>query len=845
MSISFVNVKAQEESEDEFYGVVVFDGLVNYTSIYNGDVSFDATYGVDGAFLYEENDQVYFKINDDIGYIKNDEVEILSFAEIKNNISSYCVKDNILYHNIKTNINNNYYTYSLPIDDAPDYLNDNSIYYSYDGIYFYDEFEKMIDDYREEYYDDAINFDCPYYNYYLFLPVRSFTNITVEDLEKYFYDELKIKGKLNSYNDLSKDSANDVVNRSQIYGELNSFYAYEEIYGVNALRLLCDAINESSFGKSLNSYTNNNLYTSAAYDSNNERENNRYNNIDTSIYSHAKYFISRAFANNHYDYYKGSFLGNKASGVSVMYNLDPYNGEKVASNHYLIDSYFNHKDKNAYSIGIIENLDSLTVYADEELEEELFKLKNLKNYSLILLEEDDDYYKVQVDPSFSDEYRYDAQNCVGYIDSDEIDHIVGSDEIIEPTYKTVTYDFGEGELHNFSELSLTIPNTNIPVMVAPILNGYEVVGFNETQEGSETKYDAIYEEIHKVEIHSKAKEKNEYGKPYNLRNGSIKITFGNYNTKIVDYDTNNVVDFQDGKFVIDYAGFKLWQNANMSYDLILVQDEIKDIINRNIESFKNNGTYNIEELQKAKEDIKELGYELSFDEIRVLDEIFLEATREDVNYSFEKYDYDISVSGLALAMKEPGILNIFKPFKDTYFTRIGSVSSSNENIANNVAKAYGFEEVLSLKLSIQFNLRTAELESPIVVSVKIDDKPDYSTYTVYHVDINGDVKKCLCQQSDDYIQFMCQENGDYFIYRKDSFNDFDFLNHYENINIYNADADNHLLFINGSMLFTLGIVGSAIIVVHIILNRKQEKIWRDYKKYWQPAVSPQDVKPKN
>lgn len=835
-------IKADEsEYSDDFYGVVLFDGNVKYTSIYNGETSFDSGFGKDAAFLYIEDDQVYFKVSGDIGYISIDEVEIVAFNELNTRISAYYVKDGILYHNIKTNFDNNYYTYSLAIDDAPDYLENDAMYYSYDGIYFYTSFNEMIDDYREGTCDSSINNNNPYYNYYQFLPVRSYTNIKLEEIEDYFYKTLKIKGKLNSYSDLSKDGANDVVNRSQYYEEFKSFYTYEEIYGTNAMRLLAESINESSFGKSYNSYIKNNVYSFSAYDTNDERENDRYNNIDTSIYSHAKYFLSHAYANNMYDDYKGSFLGNKASGVSASYSSDLFNAEKVASFYYQIDSNIGYKDKNAYTLGVIENLDTLDIF-EEENGEVLFSLNNLHNYTVILLEETDEYYKIQVDPSFNEDYMYDPEKSIGYIEKDAIDYLVGSDEIKENKYTSIHYDFGKGELHYLEDVSFKIKEGNEPIMVYPELEGYDAISFSLQEENY---YVTDYAEIRKVEIGSKAKEKSEYGEPYNLTGGTLKITYGNFSTKTIEFNTNYLKEVEEDKFVFEYAGFSLKQNINISYGLATNSEEIDEIIKENIDSYKNDGTYNISQLKRVKENIKELGYELSIDEIRTLDEIFLEDSREDVNYSFEKFDYDISVSGLALNMKEPGILKIFKPFKDTYFTRIGDVSSSNKSLANSVAKAYGFKEVSSLKLSIQFNLRTAKLETPIVVSIKIDDKKDNSIYTVYHVDRNGDVSKCLTAQSDDYIRFVTNEDGDYFIYQKDGFNDFDLPNYYENINIYNADADNHLLFINGSMLFAIGIVGAAIIVVHIMLNKRQEKIWKDYKKSWQPVASPQEEKLKN
>ena len=844
VAMSVVNINADE---DTIYGIVSFEGVNEYTSVYNGDTSFDAGYGYDAAYLYTEDGNVYFKISGDIGYISEDEVEVIPYDETNDRVSKYVTRNGILYHNIKTSIDNDYYTYSLAIDDKPDYLEDNATYYSYDGKYFYTSFNEMIDDYLSDTSESAVNNDNPYYNYYLYLPVRSYTNITLEETEDYFYNTLKIDGKLTSYSDLSNDGANDVVNKSQYYGEFASFFAYEEIYGTNAMRLLAESINESSYGKSYESYTNNNVYTSAAYDSDEERENGRFNNIDTSIYSHAKYFLSRAYANNKYDDYKGSELGNKKSGVTSYYSSDVYNGEKVASYYYQLDSSLGYKDKNAYRIGIIGNADTITVYKNVEESEILFTTDNQHDYPLIILEDQDDVYKVQVDPSFNTDYLYDPESSVGYIDGEVFDYFIGNNEIKENNYYDIDFEFWDGALHGEGYLSLKIKEGKTPVMVNPYLDGYELMNYDTELEPAtvDKEYEAVYAEINSVEISSKAKKESLDESHLDISGGMLKINYDGYPSKEISFSTNYLKGVEDGKLILDYNIFEVSQYANILEEAEDNIEELDEIISSNIDSYLSDGSYDLDALKKAKNMLQTMDYNLSFDEIRILDSIFMNETRDSVNYSFEKFDHDISVSGLALAMKEPGILRILKPFKDTYFIRIGNVSSKNSDISNGVASAYGFEEVMSLKLNIQFNLRSATLNSPIVVSLKIDDKDDYNIYTVYHVGSDGNVIKCLTSQSDNYIQFITDEAGDYFVYKKPGFNDYSFSDYYENLNINTADADNHLLFINGSILFAIGVIGAAVIVVHIMLNRKQEKIWKDYKKSWQPVVSPQDEKPKN
>ena len=68
---------------------------------------------------------------------------------------------------------------------APSYLNSSTVYYSYDAHYFYTDYFKMIDDYRNGTSTNAINVNNPYYNYYQYLPLHSQTNYTAAELNAF------------------------------------------------------------------------------------------------------------------------------------------------------------------------------------------------------------------------------------------------------------------------------------------------------------------------------------------------------------------------------------------------------------------------------------------------------------------------------------------------------------------------------------------------------------------------------------------------------------------------------------------------------------------------------------
>ena len=55
-------------------------------------------------------------------------------------------------------------------------------YYSYDGHYFYENYNTMITDYKNNVRTNSVNPSTPYYNYFQYLPMRSKTNYTAQEL---------------------------------------------------------------------------------------------------------------------------------------------------------------------------------------------------------------------------------------------------------------------------------------------------------------------------------------------------------------------------------------------------------------------------------------------------------------------------------------------------------------------------------------------------------------------------------------------------------------------------------------------------------------------------------------
>jgi hypothetical protein len=71
--------------------------------------------------------------------------------------------------------------------------------------------------------------------------------------------------------------------------------------------------------------------------------------------------ISYNYSNPSGIYYYGSHYGNKASGRNIKYATDPYWGEKMAENYFLIDNTYGRKEYNSKTIGINQSNSEIKV----------------------------------------------------------------------------------------------------------------------------------------------------------------------------------------------------------------------------------------------------------------------------------------------------------------------------------------------------------------------------------------------------------------------------------------------------------------------------------------------------
>ena len=166
---------------------------------------------------------------------------------------------------------------------------------------------------------DGINFNnFKVENPFLYRDLRKPTNYTAAELDK-VYSLMNIQG-------------------SRLAGKGEVFKEAEKRYQVNALYLMAHSALESAWGRSQIAKDKNNFFGIAAYDTTPYDSAKSFDNVDKGILGAAKWIRE-----NYIDEGR-TYLGNKSSGMNVLYASDPYWGEKIASIMMTINSKLGEKD---------------------------------------------------------------------------------------------------------------------------------------------------------------------------------------------------------------------------------------------------------------------------------------------------------------------------------------------------------------------------------------------------------------------------------------------------------------------------------------------------------------------
>lgn len=293
-------------------------------------INHHSNYGAsDGVFLELNYDNYAIKVksNGVVGWLKNGYYTIVPL-NFTGSYSYYQVTSDGIYHYYSKDIETTYSQFSRILDDKPDSL-DIGRYYSHDGNYFYKYPDIMIKDYKNNTYVNSVNYEKPYYNYYMYLPHRGRSNYSSDDIDAYLKNTKGLKGTIYGKKYVS--------GYSNMYSSGIFFKSAESLYGANAILMMSLATNESSLGQSSIAINKNNLFGHAAYDSSAYDSATGYLNPYQSIIGHANSYINCGYARPGDSRYYGSNMGNKSSGMNIKYASDPLWGEKAANYYYLFD----------------------------------------------------------------------------------------------------------------------------------------------------------------------------------------------------------------------------------------------------------------------------------------------------------------------------------------------------------------------------------------------------------------------------------------------------------------------------------------------------------------------------
>ena len=306
--------------------------------------------GVDGALLdssYSSAKGVYtakVKIGNFTGWISQEAYEVVPVTWVKSS-SSYTVTDESIKHNYVNKIQETFTgSKGSIIGPKPDMLSPGT-YYSYDGKYFYTDRITMIKDYKNGNYNNAVNKDNEYYNYYMYLSNHTRTSYSSQNIDEYIRNNMGISQDV--YGNASNGS------NSRLYGKGVFYYYAQEKYGVNAILSLSLSRNETSHGRSNLAINKNNGFGLNAVDTSPTESANWYASYASSILGYASKWITYGYAHPRDWRYFGPQFGDKWIGMNVKYASDTYWSEKMAAQYYSLDKAKGLQDYNFYQLGVV------------------------------------------------------------------------------------------------------------------------------------------------------------------------------------------------------------------------------------------------------------------------------------------------------------------------------------------------------------------------------------------------------------------------------------------------------------------------------------------------------------
>lgn len=414
--------------------------------------------------------QVYYetKINEGYTWYKIQSGSGYGWIAAKENWVEKISADCSTYYISQSNVIKHVYRSSkfgsakLSLGPAPTYLENNKKYYSFDGIYFYDNLITMLGDYKKGTFEHSINYTTPYYNYYLYLPSHSITGYTKEDFDNIIinlgYTKAPDPNIVYVDNNGSWMSGVDRTGVSALYNQGASFINFQNNYGLNAFSVFSNSINESGRGTNNYALGKNNVLSIGVCDSCKYANTRTFDSVYDNLITYAS-LVNGSYSNPSNALYYGSHAGNKGSGMNVNYASDPYWGEKQAQIYYTRDRDFGGSDYNSNILGIKQSMEAVNIYKDPyESSSVIYTLKNsnrnqlVPNIPLIVAGEvttvengkETKWYKVYTDVALDENQnktsdRYEFSKSYGFVKAEKIyiSNATEVNELNEDGYKDV------------------------------------------------------------------------------------------------------------------------------------------------------------------------------------------------------------------------------------------------------------------------------------------------------------------------------------------------------------------------------------------------------------------------
>lgn len=818
------------------YGVVLFqtsktcDYNVTYLSE-NGNGYTNGCYGIDAAYVGSANPgYLDFYISGIFGSTTGDDVTLMPIETAKQ-VSSYLVDEGKLYHQIKTDMNQQTYSSLIYLGEAPDYLKDGAEYYSYDGHYFYpvnedySGFHQMIDDLEQKTHTHAVNAADPFYQYYQYLSHRSETSYSEAELENYFSDYLQIKGPLTSYRSI-QTSYHAILTQSLLKGSAAAFLQNQSEFGTNALMMLALSMNESAMGRSYLAYTRNNLFGHAAFDSAVEENASRYHSIEASVYSHAYHYLHEGYVDPDNYVWHGGYFGNKASGMNVMYASDPYWGEKAAQYCLRLDEALGNKDLHRYSLGIIEGDRTVSFYKDANEDTKLYSTQGLKDFAVVILDEVQDYYQIQSEPATATENGYDYNRDVAYVKKSDVDIISKPIETKKEKRYSVSFDAADGKFNNqSSKLQYSLKEGQLPSVVAPIKEGYLFTGWDKEIQPvtQETEYTAQYVQITNAKLVKLPKQQYEFEEQLDVSGGVLELNLAEGENQQIPLNSSMVSGFDNeksGKQIIHVS----YQGASVDYEVEFqsAKKEQTSTLTEQVNALleKINPSEPLSETDESeiltlKEKMDQQGVaDFHIGSYRSFDTLVQKAYGISLLTMVHDDDSGISVSGLSVAipLEKP---SFFPQSLHLYFSK--GIDEEAETLLEKVAQGNGYS------MDYCFHLKTVHGSTPVspkekliyALPVKNDSNVNRQYMVLAYED--QEVVQIPVEQASNQIRFLTDHVGDFALVYRNSSSVYDPDEVSENNSVLTNPHSlwNYLLWIIIGVIFII-----IAVIVTVILRKK-------------------------